>query len=299
MRNAVSGCRSRRGRRRRLPIGVAILVGAVVVLSACSQNGDKSSAMAGSAATTSPARDQAGGATAKSASVKGQPLTAPQQIIYTADLNVRVAKIDPASNHAVSIVTDTGGYLFSQEANLSGRTDSTLVFKVPPKQFFPVLTALADLGTALEKRVSTTDVTDQVVDLQGRLATATASAARLRALLAGATNVPDIVAVEGELTTRESEVETLQGQLRVVKNRVQLATITLVLTTKAPPAKGKKTKIPGFTNALSGGWTAFANTGRVVLAGVGATLPFLALAAFAGVIALAIRRRRSAPLQTP
>ena len=111
--------------------------------------------------------------------------------------------------------------------------------------------------------------------------------------------MPDIVAVENELTTRESEVETLQGQLRVVKNRVQLATITLVLTTKAPPAKEKHTKIPGFTNALSGGWTAFANTGRVVLAGVGATLPFLALAVFAGVIALAIRRRRSVPLQTP
>jgi hypothetical protein len=255
--------------------------------------------MAGSSATTSPARDQAGGANAKSASLKGQPLTAPQQIIYTADLSVRVAKIDPASNRAVSIVTDTGGYLFSQEANLSGRTDSTLVFKVPPKQFFPVLTRLAALGTPLEKRVSTTDVTDQVVDLEGRLATARASTVRLRGLLAGATNVPDIVAVENELTTRESQVETLQGQLRVVKNRVQLATITLALTTKAPPAKSKKTKIPGFTNALSGGWTAFANTGRVALAGVGATLPFLALAAFAAVIALAMRRRRSARVQTP
>ena len=290
----------RRGHQRNVPIGIAMLVGAALTLSACSQGGGSkaSSGAAGNSATSPTTGDQAGGATAKSATLK-RPLTTPQQIIYTADLNVRVAKIDPASTLAVSIVTGAGGYLFSQDANLSGRADSNLVFKVPPKQFFPVLGRLADLGTPLQKTVSTTDVTDQVVDLEGRLATATASTNRLRGLLANATNVPDIVAVERELTTRESEVETLQGQLRVVKNRVQLATVTLVLTTKAPPVKHKKTTIPGFTSALSGGWTAFANTGKVVLAAIGATLPFLALAAFAALIAFAVRRRRSAHLQTP
>jgi hypothetical protein len=278
-----------------------MLVGAALTLTACSQSGSGSKASSGTMAdsvTTPTTGGQADGATAKSAALK-RPLTTPQQIIYTADLNVRVAKIDPASTLAVSIVTGAGGYLFSQDANLSGRTDSTLVFKVPPAQFFTVLARLAALGTPLQKTVSTTDVTDQVVDLEGRLATATASTNRLRALLANAANVPDIVAVERELTTRESEVETLQGQLRVVKNRVQLATVTLVLTTKVPAAKHEKTTIPGFTAALSGGWTAFANTGKVVLAAIGATLPFLALAALAALIAFAVRRRRAAHLQTP
>jgi hypothetical protein len=286
---------SRRGPGRAVSIATTILLGAALTLSACSQGANDKASRAGNGAMTT-AGDNTGGATAKSASLKRQPLTTPQQIIYTADLSVRVAKIDPASTRAVSIATADGGYLFSQDSNLSDRADATLVFKVPPEHFSTVLRRLSELGTPLQKTISTTDVTDQVVDLEGRLATATASTTRLRALLANAANVPDIVAVERELTTRESEVETLQGQLRVVKSRVQLATITLVLTTTAPT---KKTAIPGFTKALSGGWSAFANTGRVALAAVGATLPFLVLAAIAALIALALRRRRSAPLQTP
>jgi hypothetical protein len=83
----------------------------------------------------------------------------------------------------------------------------------------------------------------------------------------------------------------------VVQNQVQLATITLELTTKAPH---KKTNIPGFTRALSAGWTAFAGTGKVVLAALGAALPFAVFVAFAGaIVAIVRRRRRSAPVLTP
>jgi hypothetical protein len=237
------------------------------------------------------------GALAKAPLPKGRPLTASQQIIYTATLRVRVADVRAASSHGESIVDGSGGYLFSQDANLTDRADATLVFKVPPDQFDPILGRLGALGTPLAKNVNASDVTDQVVDLEGRLKTASASATRLRALLGNAANVPDIVAIENDLATRESQVETLQGQLRVVQNRVQLATVTLELTTTAPH---KKANIPGFTKALSAGWTAFAGTGKVVLAAVGAALPFaLFVGCAGGVVALVRRKRRSAPVLTP
>jgi hypothetical protein len=129
-----------------------------------------------------------------------------------------------------------------------------------------------------------------------RLDTATANATRLRNLIANAVNVRDVVAIERELATRETEVETVEGQLRLVSNRVQLATITLVLTTKAPH---KKADIPGFTEALSAGWTGFANTGKVSLAAVGAALPFAVFAGLAAGIVLTLGRRRGRRLETP
>jgi hypothetical protein len=271
--------------------GFALLVGAAIALSGCSQSRNEKAS--GSAATV----PQAVGARADEAAANRQPLSTPQQIVYTADLHVRVAEVGPAASRAMTIVDGAGGYVFSQDANLSEHADTTLVFKVPPDAFSRVLDRLADLGTPLARNLNADDVTDRVVDLEGRLKTATASATRLRALLAGATNVPDIVAIERELATRESEVESLQGRLRVVRNRVQLATVTLVLTTKAEP---KKADIPGFTDALSSGWDAFANTARVTLAAIGATLPFIVFGGVIAAIVLALRRRRHpVPVETP
>ena len=84
----------------------------------------------------------------------------------------------------------------------------------------------------------------------------------------------------------------------MVRNRVQLATITLALTRNAPTKTAAG--IPGFTEALSSGWNAFANTGRAALAVIGATLPFLVLGSLITGIVLALRRRRHpAPAQAP
>jgi hypothetical protein len=272
-----------------------LVFAAAIVLSACSNGGgaEKRGSASGATATTNATGVIADATTLKGQPLKGQPLTASRQIVYTAHLQVRVKNVVSASDRAVTIVNGSGGYLFSQDANLQGHTDDTLVFKVPPAQFESVLDRVAALGTPLEKQIATNDVTDQVVDLEGRLQTATASAARLRALFHTATNVPDIVAIENDLATRESQVESLQGQLRLVQNQVQLATISLDLTTKAPP---HKTNTPSFSRASTAGWTAFVDTAKVVVAVIGATLPFALFAAAVAAIVAAVRRRRRRPV---
>jgi hypothetical protein len=275
-----------------------MVVAAGIVLGACSHGvGEKGSSAARATQATAPGGSSAGAKNviAGAKVPEGQPLTASRQIVYTAALQVRVKDVVRASDRAEVIVDGTGGYLFSQDANLQGHTDETLVFKVPPAQFANDLDRLGALGIPLDKRVGTNDVTDQVVDLDGRLQTATASANRLRALFGSATNVRDIVAIENDLTTRESEVESLQGQLRLVKNQVQLATITLSLTTNAPAHKATHKSKPSFTRALAAGWSAFVDTVRVTLAVIGATLPFLGFAAVVAAIVMAVRRRRRRP----
>ncbi len=286
-----------RVRKPSMRVAAALALGAAITLGACSNGGNTgaSSKAASSATSFSP---RASDAIAKSSAPKGQPLSVPREVIYTADLQVRVAQVSPATARAVAIVDGAGGYLFSQDANLTGHTDATLVFKVPPVRFTGVLDRLAALGTPLAKNVNANDVTAQVVDLRGRIKTAGTSVARLRNLLASAQNVPDVVAIENGLTARESELESLQGQLQVVTSQVQLATVTVVLTTNAP--QKHHTSIPGFTSALSGGWTAFSSAAKVIVAGIGAVLPFAAFAALAcGAIVMARRRRRSTRLVAP
>jgi Domain of unknown function (DUF4349) len=276
---------------------VLLIASAALALGACSHSvNDKAASSGADAASATTVGPGAAAVNADTKVPKGQALTASRQIVYTAHLQVRVTDVDAASNHATTIVDGVGGYLFSQDANLQGQADETVVFKVPPADFPRVLEQLAGLGTPLEKTVATNDVTDQVVDLQGRLDTAEASAQRLRALFTNAGNVNDIVTIENDLESRESEVESLQGQLRLVKNQVQLATVTLTLTTRGAPHVTKSKPPPGFTRALSAGWKAFAASVRVALTVVGATLPFVGFAGLVAGIVVFVRRRRHRPV---
>jgi hypothetical protein len=287
---------SARRRNIRVVVVVALALGTATALGACSNGAsNKGSSSAASATSFSP---RANDAIAKSGAPKGRPLSVPREVIYTADLQVRVDRLSPATARAVAIVDGAGGYLFSEDASLTGHTDATLVFKVPPARFTSTLGQLAALGTPLAKNVNANDVTAQVVDLRGRIKTAATSVARLRNLLATAQNVPDVVAIENGLTARESELESLQGQLQVVTSQVQLATVTVVLTTSAP--RPHHAGIPGFASAVGGGWDAFANTAKVAAAVVGAVLPFAVFAGLAGgAIVVVRRRRRSTRLVAP
>jgi len=231
----------------------------------------KSGAAAGGSTRTA-------GAVASPAAVpKGQPADGAPSIVYRGRLDVRVKDRRGASAQAVKVAEQAGGRLSDQTADLEGDGDATLTFKVPPARFRPVLERLSELGRPLSRKVSSQDVTDQVVDLRGRLATARASAARLRGLLERAPDVPGIVAVETELAKREAEVESLSGQARVLANRVDLATIELTLTVRGDPTVDKD--IPGFLRGIRTGWVAFVNFLALIVTAVGLVAPFLLIAA--------------------
>ena len=55
--------------------------------------------------------------------------------------------------------------------------EARLTLKVPPDTFEPVVAGLVELGLPLKRASKAQDVTDQVVDLEGRLRTSQASAA--------------------------------------------------------------------------------------------------------------------------
>jgi len=69
-----------------------------------------------------------------------------------------------------------------------------------------------------------------VVDLESRITTAEASVVRLRNLLDDASELETIATLENQLLQRETSLEQLRGQLRTVRNQVDLATITVYVS---------------------------------------------------------------------
>jgi predicted nucleic acid-binding Zn-ribbon protein len=65
------------------------------------------------------------------------------------------------------------------------------------------------LGEVRYRDRTAEDVTDQVTDVEARVATQRASIARLRVLLDDAADLRDVVTLEGELARREADLDSL------------------------------------------------------------------------------------------
>lgn len=170
------------------------------------------------------------GTSALAAGVPAVPADLGRDIIYTAWIAVETADVATAAAQANSIIEGLGGFTFSQDTRTQDRARTTLTFKVRPEQFSTALERLSNVGELVEQSVNAEDVTDIVVDLNSRISTAEISVNRLREFLSQATDVEGVAELERELANRETNLERLRGQLRSLRDRVDLATITLSIT---------------------------------------------------------------------
>ncbi len=159
-----------------------------------------------------------------------QPTDFGRDIIFTAELTVAVRDVAAAGQEAGRLIQSLGGFLFGQQTTGTPVPSSVLIFKVLPEDFQVALDRLGSIGEIRTQTVSADDVTERIVDLESRINTAVASVERLRTLLEGSTDIKTIVELENELLERETQLETLRGQLRTLQDQVALATIVLTLT---------------------------------------------------------------------
>ncbi|MFE0061487.1 DUF4349 domain-containing protein, partial [Streptomyces sp. NPDC059003] len=272
----------RRGPARAL---AAALLAVTLALAGCSAGGDDSDSGSGDKAARSGAGKEAyagteaeSGAGAKSDRGDGKPgsprnkPSSPRKqdwpakarathIIRTASLTVRVEDVPKALGRARAAAEDAGGLVGNESTDRDrrGRERSHVVLRVPQDRYEQVLSSLEGTGKLVDRTAKAEDVTEQVVDVESRVKTQRASVARVRELMDRATKISDIVSLEGELSTRQSDLESLLAQQASLKERTALATITLTLT-ESPGAAGKdgdEDDDPTFAGALSGGWDAF------------------------------------------
>jgi hypothetical protein len=167
----------------------------------------------------------------------GSPLPASpagRDIVFSADLTVSVSNVEEASSEARTIVEGVGGFVAGERSTGGADAKTVITLKVPPAAFQDTLVRLGELGVVTERRVTSDDVTEVVVDLESQILTAEGSVERLRTLLAEAATVNELARIERELTRRETDLERLRGQLRTLRDRVDMTTITATLTEAIP-----------------------------------------------------------------
>lgn len=152
-----------------------------------------------------------------------------REIIFTATISVGVDDVAVAGTQATDIINDIGGFVFGQNTQGGAEPSSTITFKVRPEDFSIALERLGGIGELRNQTVTTDDVTERVVDLNSRIDVAQLGVNRLREAMESTTTLTDFAELEGLLLSRESDLEVMRGQLRTIRDRVDLATITLTL----------------------------------------------------------------------
>jgi hypothetical protein len=302
-------------RRTTVILGSALVLGAVA-LGGCTSGGGRNSSAGtnqsvqrgAAAAYGSAARPAAGGAAGANAASSAQGVTASTPLvdgsakIRAAEMTVGVRRghVPATADRAGAIALSVGGEIDADDRSSGHAAAASLQLRVPPEALTSVLTRLSRLGREESRQLSTTDVTQKVADVDSRVASAREAIARLRTLYTHATKVGDVIAVESELSRRESDLEALEAQQRTLARQISMATIALTVETLAPPVTAPKTHHRGgFVGGLHRGWDGFVASAGWVATAAATVLPFAVVALLIAGGVWALHRRRRGPTPTP
>ncbi len=148
------------------------------------------------------------------------PAVAAPLLIYTARLHMAVFEATKAIDAVQKLATDINGYLVR-------RTDRSIVIRVPAKKFRASLEQIKKLGDMLHREESVRDVTEEFYDLRVRIRNSRAMRDRLEQLLKEAKDVKEALMVEKELARVTSEIELMEGKLKLMRELISFSTITI------------------------------------------------------------------------
>ena len=215
-----------------------------------------------------------------------------------AGVTVQVADVRAAVNQLPGLVEAHGAAIFDSTISVGdpATATATVTVKVRPTDLEALIAGLGEpggLGELTARSQQTEDVTDQLTDTASRIATAQKSVERVRALLDTATDLDAVVHIEGELTIRETALEQLLATQRNVTERVQLATLTIVLSSTPPaPVLARHRGETSVRSALRSGWHGFVVAAHGLAVGAAYLAPLLALVLLGCLVALITRRFR-------
>ncbi len=238
--------------------------------------------------------EQADGTTKNVVPAASAPAPAQQAVIRTGELQLESEDPVDARTDVLSIVRSLNGTVADEQSTSDDKGELEqvdLTLRVPVASFDQALDRFSGLGTVTHRQQSAEDVTTQVIDTDARVKAQAASVESIQRLLAKATTIGEIMAIEGQLTRRQAELDSLTQQQKYLKDQTSLSTIHVTVSRPAPV---EDDEAGGFVGGLEDGWDALVKSVEAISTGLGAVLPFAALFALIGVpVWLLVRRNRA------
>jgi hypothetical protein len=163
---------------------------------------------------------------------------APQErlIVRTGSINLRVEDTLAAQQAIEDLVarwSAEGAYVVSSEQGSGSRDQDpyiSMAIRVPAARFDEAMDAVVELAVdVVSRNASSQDVTEEYVDLAGRLEALEAARDRLLEIMSEADRTEDVLKAEEQVTRREEEIEATQGRMQYLAQSAALARISIQL----------------------------------------------------------------------
>jgi len=160
------------------------------------------------------------------------------------DLTVRKGGIGPAFTRLTTLAASDGGTVVNSQIQTANAGHGnfaygTITLQVPQPRFAQLVSQVQRVGRTTSVTTSSVDVTAQYVDLRARITALQAARRQYLAIMAKASSINDILAVQAQLNSLQSRIEQLQGQLNLLDHQTTYANLTVSLTESghhvAPP----------------------------------------------------------------
>jgi len=176
-----------------------------------------------------PSQKSTGGASQVTAS-------APRKVVKDGKLEILVKKAEETAEKIKAIAAEQGGFV--DDVNIKNVSETsksgTVTIRVPADNFDETLAQIKSLAIKVDKEsANATDITEVFVDLEARLKTLKAQEAQYLKILDQAKTVKDILSVSTDLGYIRSDIERLEGKIRLLSSEVDMSSITVSLTEEA------------------------------------------------------------------
>jgi hypothetical protein len=158
-----------------------------------------------------------------------------RHVIQRANLELLSEHFNDTVSALRRIAPDIDGYIESEMLTLTGTPRFTIVLRVPSSRFDDVLRHIETLATVRTQNQWAEDVTDHFFDMAAHVATRRIEEERILALIAQATDIHELLALESRLSSVRQTIESYLTQLNQMAGQIEYSTIIVTLTCSAQP----------------------------------------------------------------
>lgn len=188
-----------------------------------------------------------------------------RKVIKTGAYSIKVKDVKESTAAIEKVVEEFEGFISSIEMNNSNyRITNQIVIRVPAGRFDGLMASIEKEALYVNySRVNAQDVTEEYLDIETRLNTKKQVRDRYVAILRDkAKTVEEVLKAEEAIRVIQEEIESREGRLNYLKNRVSLSTINLEIYQEVPytPDRGQSTSFwTKLKQSMSNGWTLIVN----------------------------------------
>ena len=152
-----------------------------------------------------------------------------KKIIRDGSISIRTKDMASCKKGVDALVKSLGGYIDNENLqNDDDRISYDLKVRIPAANFDKMLEALENgKDDVRSKNIEARDVTEEFVDIETRLANKQVYLKRYKELLAKASTVRDILAIEEQIRVIQEEIESREGRLKYLNDQVAFSTLDI------------------------------------------------------------------------